>query len=202
MKAVQEEATSTLAQLGGASPDEKALSNPLFSVSKRIPWLSINLLTAFIASFVVGMFEGTIAKVTALAVLLPVVAGQSGNTGAQSMAVTMRGLALREIRPRHWLKIFFKEMRVGLLNGIAIAVLTGVAVFFWSKSIPLSLVIGTSMIISMIIASLAGGMIPIILTYFKKDPASSASVFLTTVTDVFGFLSFLGLATIFMKLLL
>ena len=198
---MQNQAISRMATLGGASLSEKALSPPFFSVGKRLPWLLINLLTAFIASAVVGFFEDTIAKVTALAVLLPVVAGQSGNTGAQAMAVTMRSLALREVRVKQWLKILFKELRVGFINGVAVAVVTGLCVYFWSQSFPLGVVMTVAMIFSMVIASLAGAAIPIILTSIGKDPAQSSSVILTTVTDVFGFLSFLGLATLFVKLL-
>lgn len=201
VKEVQGQALSSMASLGGASPSEQALSPPLFSVGKRLPWLLINLLTAFIASAVVGFFEGTIAKVTALAVLLPVVAGQSGNTGAQAMAVTMRGLALREVRVRQWMKMLFKELRVGFINGVVIAIVTGAAVYFWSQSLPLGLVMTAAMIVSMIIASIAGAAIPIILTAMGKDPAQSSSVLLTTVTDVMGFISFLGLATLFISLL-
>ena len=201
VQAVQDQATEALASMVGASPEERAMSPPIFSVKKRLPWLSINLLTAFIASAVVGVFEGTIAKVTALAVLLPVVAGQSGNTGAQAMAVTMRGLALREIRTKHWPKVLFKELRAGFINGVAIALFTGVSVFFWSKNPALGAVISVAMIFSMVVASMSGAAIPIILTAMGRDPAQSSSVILTTVTDVMGFLSFLGLATIFSSML-
>ena len=199
---VQNKAISSMASLGGASPSERALSPPFFSVGKRLPWLLINLITAFVASAVVGFFEATIAQVTALAVLLPVVAGQSGNTGAQAMAVTMRGLALREVRTRQWLRIIFKELRVGFLNGVAIAVVTGLSVYLWSKSMALGVVMTVAMVFSMVIASVAGAAIPIILTSMGRDPAQSSSVILTTVTDVMGFLSFLGLATLFVSLLL
>ncbi len=199
---MQKQAISRMATLGGASVAEKVMSPPIISVGKRLPWLLINLLTAFIASAVVGVFEGTIAKVTALAVLLPVVAGQSGNTGAQAMAVTMRGLALREVRVRQWIKILFKELRVGFVNGIVIAIVTGASVYFWSKSMPLGLVMTAAMVFSMITASISGAAIPMILTAMGKDPAQSSSVILTTVTDVMGFLSFLGLATLFVKLLI
>lgn len=199
---IQNQAISSMASMDGASPSERALSPPLFSVGKRLPWLLINLLTAFIASAVVGFFEVTIAQVTALAVLLPVVAGQSGNTGAQAMAVTMRGLALREVRTRQWIKIIFKELRVGLLNGMAISIVTGASVYFWSQSVALGLVMTAAMTFSMIIASVAGAAIPVILTALGRDPAQSSSVILTTVTDVMGFLSFLGLATIFISLLI
>ncbi len=198
---MQNQVLTRMATLGGASPSEKALSPPFFSVGKRLPWLLINLVTAFIASAVVGVFEGTIAKVTALAVLLPVVAGQSGNTGAQAMAVTMRGLALREVRVKQWLKVLFKEVRVGFINGVVVAVVTGASVYFWSKSFSLGLVMTVAMIFSMVIASLSGAAIPILLTSLGRDPAQSSSVILTTVTDVMGFLSFLGLATLFISFL-
>jgi len=179
------------------SADERALSPPMFAVKKRLPWLQVNLLTAFLAAFVVGLFENTIAQFTALAVLLPVVAGQSGNTGAQSLAVVMRGLALRDIRPRQWLKVSRKEVVVAFMNGVAVAVTTCLGVYMWSQSIGLTAVIGVSMIMAMTIAGFSGAIIPIILQSLNQDPAQSSSIILTTVTDVFGFLSFLGLATIF-----
>ena len=125
----------------GAGKEERALSSPWLAVRKRLPWLNINLVTAFIAAAVVGLFENTIAQFTALAVLLPVVAGQSGNTGAQALAVVMRGLALREIRPRHAPRVLFKEGLAGTLNGIAIALVTGAGVWVWSGSLGLSAVI-------------------------------------------------------------
>ena len=201
MRAVREEATVDLQTMVGVSKDERALSTPWFAVRKRLPWLNINLLTAFLAAAVVGLFESTIAKFTALAVLLPVVAGQSGNTGAQALAVTMRGLALREIRQRHSLRVLTKETVAGFLNGVAIAVVTCVGVYIWSGSLGLCFVIGLAMVISMVLAGLSGGAIPLVLTAFKQDPAQSGSIVLTTVTDIVGFFSFLGLATVFSTLL-
>ncbi len=201
VKASQEDATADLQTMVGASKDERALSPAWFSVRKRLPWLQINLLTAFMAAFVVGMFEETIARVTALAVLLPVVAGQSGNTGAQSLAVVMRGLALRDIRPSQWLKVSGKEVYVSFLNSLAIAFMACLAVALWSHSVGLTLVIGISMIVSMVIAGLSGAIIPLTLKALKQDPAQSSSIVLTTITDVVGFFSFLGLATIFSKFL-
>lgn len=197
----KEEATISMQTMVGASKDERALSPPMFAVRKRLPWLQINLLTAFLAAFVVGLFEDTIAKFTALAVLLPVVAGQSGNTGAQALAVVMRGLALRDIRPSQWLKVTLKESYVALINGVAVAATTCTAVFFWSGSGGLTMVIGVSMVISMVMAGFSGAIIPIILRALKQDPAQSSSIILTTVTDVAGFFSFLGLATLFSSLL-
>jgi len=193
----KEEATSSLQTMVGASKDERALSPPLFAVRKRLPWLQINLLTAFLAAFVVGLFEGTIAKYTALAILLPVVAGQSGNTGAQALAVVMRGLALRDIRPTQWMRVATKESYVALINGVAVAATTSAAVYVWSRSGGLTMVIGVSMVLPMVMAGFSGAVIPIILRALNQDPAQSSSIILTTVTDVAGFMSFLGLATLF-----
>jgi magnesium transporter len=201
IKAAQEEASSDMQAMVGVSRDERALSSPLFAMRKRLPWLNINLLTAFLAAAVVGLFENTIAQFTALAVLLPVVAGQSGNTGAQALAVIMRGLALREIRLRHWQRVLFKEVLAGALNGIAIATVTGIGVLLWSRSPGLALIIAVAMVLSMALAGLAGAAIPLLLTRLHQDPAQSASIILTTVTDVVGFFSFLGLATLFSNLL-
>lgn len=201
IQAAQEVAATDMQAMVGVSRDERALSSPLVAMRKRLPWLNINLLTAFLAAAVVGLFENTIAQFTALAVLLPVVAGQSGNTGAQALAVIMRGLALREIQVRHWRRVLLKEVLAGALNGIAIAIVTGLGVLIWSKSIGLALVIGVAMIISMALAGLSGGAIPLVLTRLGQDPAQSASILLTTVTDVVGFFSFLGLATLFSSLL-
>lgn len=196
VKAVQEDAAGDIAAMFGAGKEERALSSPMVAVKKRLPWLNINLLTAFLAAAVVGLFENTIAQFTALAVLLPVVAGQSGNTGAQALAVTMRGLALREVRARHWLPVAAKEAIAGALNGIAIALVTSLGVFVWSRSFGLTLVIFLAMILSMVIAGVAGAAIPMVLSAMRQDPAQSGSIILTTVTDVMGFFSFLGLATV------
>lgn len=199
--AVEQETTLDIQTMVGASRDERALSPATFAVSKRLPWLQINLLTAFLAASVVGLFEGTIAKYTALAVLLPVVAGQSGNSGAQALAVTMRGLVLREISLRHWPKVVFKEVNVGLLNGLAVAATTALGVYVWSRSLGLVMVISAAMVISMVAAGFAGALVPITLQRFGQDPAQSSSIILTTVTDVVGFFSFLGIATLFSDLL-
>lgn len=195
--AAQEEATLDLQAMFGAGRDERALSKVSFAIRKRLPWLEINLATAFLAATVVGLFEDTIAQVTALAVFLPVVAGQSGNTGSQALAVTMRGLALREIRSRHWLKVGMKEISVGFFNGLAVALTTSLVVYLWMSSFALAAVIGAAMVLSMVIAGMSGALIPIILQSMGQDPAQSSSIVLTTITDVVGFLSFLGLASIF-----
>jgi magnesium transporter len=201
LAAAEEEASLDMQTMVGVSKEERALSKVSFAVRKRLPWLQINLATAFLAASVVGLFEETIAKFTALAVLLPVVAGQSGNTGAQALVVTMRGIALREINVRHWPRVTLKELSVGVLNGVAVSVVTCLGVFAWSGSAGLCLVIGVAMVTSMAIAGAAGGAIPLMLDALGQDPAQSSSIVLTTITDVVGFFSFLGLATIFSSML-
>jgi len=201
LKTLEEAASVDIQMMVGAGREERALSEPQFAVRKRLPWLWINLATAFLASAVVGLFESTIAQFTALAVLLPVVAGQSGNSGAQALAVTMRGLALREISTRHWFRVLFKEVNVGVINGLAIALTTGASVLLWSGNTGLALVIGIAMVLSMVAAGAAGAVIPIALTRLGQDPAQSSTIILTTVTDVAGFLSFLGIASLLSQLL-
>ncbi len=201
IEAVKEEVSAEIQTMVGVSKEERALSSSFTAVRRRLPWLQINLLTAFLAAAVVGVFEDTIARFTALAVLLPVVAGQSGNTGAQALAVTMRGLALREIAVRDWLRVLVKETSAGFMNGLAVAATTGAGVYVWSGSIGLLLVIVLSMVLSMIAAGAAGALVPIILVRLRQDPAQASSIILTTVTDVAGFFSFLGIATLLAGLL-
>jgi magnesium transporter len=196
VKTAQQDVAADIQAMVGASRSERALSRVSFAVRARLPWLEINLATAFLAAAVVGLFESTIAQFTALAVLLPVVAGQSGNTGAQALAVTMRGLALREIRVGQWPRITRKEATVAFVNSLAVAATTAAGVWLWSGSEGLAAVIGLSMVLSMVAAGLAGATIPILLTSLGQDPAQSASIILTTVTDVVGFASFLGIATL------
>ncbi|HEX9565765.1 MAG TPA: magnesium transporter [Gemmatimonadaceae bacterium] len=196
LSATQRDATIDLQTMVGVSEDEMALSSAFFAVRKRLPWLQINLVTAFLAAAVVGLFEDTIARFTALAVLLPVVAGQSGNTGQQALAVTMRGLALREIRPRHWFRIARKELAAALVNGVAVALVTAFGVYVWSRSMGIAGVIGAAMVCSMVIAGFAGASVPMALQLLRQDPAASSSIVLTTITDVMGFLTFLGFATL------
>lgn len=197
----EEDAVADMQSMVGASREERALSPVSFAVRNRLPWLQINLATAFLASAVVGIFEETLAQFTALAVLLPVVAGQSGNTGAQSLAVTMRGLTLHEIGLRQWMRVVGKEATTGLVNGIAVAIVTMIGVYVWSGSLGLCAVIGLAMVMSMTIAGIAGAGVPLVLSAVGQDPARSSSIVLTTVTDIMGFFSFLGLATLFSRFL-
>jgi magnesium transporter len=200
-EAIESVANADLQKMVGVSADERALSTALFAVSRRLPWLHINLLTAFLAAAVVGLFSDLIAQFTALAVLLPVVAGQSGNAGSQALAVTIRGIALKEINIRDWRRVLKKECIVGLINGGALAVSCGLGVYLWSKSIGLSIVIAIAMVLSLLSAGIAGALVPIILTKIGKDPATASSIILTTVTDVTGFFAFLGTATLMTSLI-
>ncbi|HEX6273238.1 MAG TPA: magnesium transporter [Polyangiaceae bacterium] len=195
VEAARQAATDDFQQMVGAGKEERALSPALFAVKNRLPWLLINLVTGFLAATVVATFDRVIAQLTALAVLMPVVAGQAGNTGAQALAVTVRGLSLREIRVGHVLRVLSKEIRAAALNGIAIAFVTAASTFVWSGNAPLALVIGVSMVVSMVVAATAGAAVPIVLTALKRDPASASSIFLTMITDITGFSSFLGLAS-------
>lgn len=200
-QAAEEAATAGIQRMVGASADERALSKPLFAVKRRLVWLHINLLTAFLAAAVVGLFESTIAQFTALAILLPVVAGQSGNAGSQALAVTMRGLALREVSTLHWRQVLLKELQIGVINGSALAVTCGLGVWVWSQSWGLALVIAIAMLTAMIMAGISGALVPMVLSRLGQDPATASSIILTTVTDVSGFLAFLGTATLLAGLL-
>jgi magnesium transporter len=199
--AVREDAFTDFQKMVGAGEDERALSPVSEVVRKRLPWLYVNLATAFFAAAVVGIFEGTIERVTALAVLLPVVAGQGGNTGAQSLAIVMRGLALRELVPGTTRRLLVKEGMAATLNGAAVALGTGLAVYLWDGRWGLVLVIALAMVVNMAAAGLSGAAIPLVLRGLGRDPAQSASIFLTTVTDVVGFAAFLGFAALFMPML-
>jgi magnesium transporter len=201
LEAVEQEAFEDVQKMVGAGADERALSPVSIVVRKRLPWLYVNLATAFAAAAVVGLFEGTIERVTALAVLMPIVAGQGGNTGAQALAVMIRGLALRELGPGAARRVVAKELAAGLVNGLAVAAVTAAAVWLWDGRASLALVIGLAMVVNMAAAGLFGAVIPLVLAALGRDPAQSSSIFLTTVTDCVGFAAFLGFASLFLPLL-
>ncbi|NIP37938.1 MAG: magnesium transporter [Candidatus Dadabacteria bacterium] len=198
----QEEASEDILKMFGVGSDERAFSPLSFSLKKRLPWLHINLATAFLAASVVALFEGIIAKITVLAVFLPIVAGQGGNAGSQSLAVVMRGLVMREISPRESKKMLLKEGKIGLLNGFVIGIVTALIAWLWKGNPYLGLVIGLAMIVNLVAAGLSGAFIPLTLKALGQDPAQSSSIILTTVTDVVGFFAFLGFAVIFQNLLI
>ena len=168
------------------------------STQKRFIWLFLNLLTAILASVVISLFGASIEKMVALAVLMPIVASMGGNAGTQTLTLTVRSLATKELVDRNRKKIFFKEISISILNGFIFAILTSLATILWFNDVSLALIVGAAMIINIISAGLFGFLIPYLLNYFKIDPALASSVFVTTITDVFGFLSFLGLASIFL----
>jgi len=197
IQGIQDDVSGNLQRMFGAGKEERAFSTLKFSLSKRLPWLHVNLATAFLAAFVVAMFEGVIAKLTILAVFLPVVAGQGGNAGAQSLAVVMRGIVMREIPEGKRLALVMKEARLGAINGIVIGVVTAAVAWVWYGNPYLGLVIGLGMLINLVCAGISGSSIPLLMKKIGIDPAQSSSIILTTVTDVVGFVAFLGLAVLF-----
>ena len=201
IQGVQENVTRDIQKMFGAGGDEKVFSKITFSLQKRLPWLHVNLATAFMAAAVVALFEGIIAKLTVLAVFLPVVAGQGGNAGAQSLAVVMRGIVMREIPKDKHVSLIIKEGKIGAINGAVIGIVTALVAWVWKGSPYLGLVIGLGMLVNLICAGLSGAAIPLFMKRIGIDPAQSSSIILTTVTDIIGFLSFLGFAVMFQNFL-
>lgn len=191
---VKEEAEEDVLKLAGVQ-DEEITDNALKITKKRFIWLLINLFTAVIASRVIGLFDGNIEKVVALAILMPIVASMGGNAATQTLAVTIRLLATKELTADNIFKIINKEFYVGFLNGLLFSIISAAFVFFWFYDFKLSILIGISMIINMIFAGLSGIIVPTLLDKYKIDPAVASTVFVTTITDIIGFLSFLGLAS-------
>ena len=194
---IKDEATEDVYRLAGVSGDDRVFTSAIDSLRKRVPWLLVNLGTAFLAAWVVSRFEDTIGLVTALAVFMPVVAGMGGNAATQTLTVIVRGIALGELTWSNTRKALFKEAAVGIGNGLACG-LIGAAIVWATKGSPmLGLILAMAMIINMFVAATAGTLIPLLLRALKVDPALASAVFITTLTDVFGFLSFLGLARLF-----
>jgi len=189
---IDEEAEEDIMRLGGVREDD-LYSATLDTTKQRFSWLFINLLTAIMASVVIGFFQGNIEQVVALAVLMPIVASMGGNAGTQTLTVAVRALATKELTSTNAMRQIGKEILVGVINGVVFAVLMGAVAWGWFSSPGLGLVIGLAMIVNMIVAGLFGAIIPIALDRRGIDPAVASSVFLTTVTDVVGFMVFLGL---------
>jgi len=194
IKIAEAEAGADMQRMFGAGGDERALSPVSFSIRARLGWLQVNLATAFLAAAVVSIFEATIHRITALAVLQSIVAGQGGNAGAQALAVVIRGLAVGELKRGQAWRVMMKEATLGLVNGIAVALVASAAVFAWYREWGLAAVMAAAMVINMVTAGVAGSGIPILMKALGRDPAQSSSIIMTTFTDVIGFLSFLGLA--------
>ncbi len=198
---LKDEATEDLYRLAGVSGDERIETPAFEALRKRLPWLGINLVTAFLAASVVAAFEDTISQATALAVFMPIVAGMGGNAATQTLTVIVRGLALGELSWANARKALFKEAAIGLGNGVILGVVAALVAWGTKGNPVLGLLLGMAMVCNMFVASTAGTLVPLGLKALKVDPALASSVFITTFTDVVGFASFLGLATIFLRFL-
>jgi magnesium transporter len=198
---IKDEATEDIMHLAGVSGDERAFTPAGESLRKRLPWLGVNLVTAFMAASVVALFETTISRITALAVFMPIVAGMGGNAATQTLTVIVRGIALGELSWGNSRKALIKEAMVGVGNGVVLGLVAAVVAWVTRGNPVLGLVLCAAMIINMFVAATAGTLVPLGLRAVNVDPALASSVFITTLTDVFGFFSFLGLATVFMRYL-
>ena len=192
---LKEEAQEDVLRLAGVG-NEEITDSVIKKTKRRFNWLLLNLFTALLATLVIKMFEATIEQVVALAVLMPIVASMGGNAGTQTLAVTIRAIATKELSSRNFSKVVVKEFIIGILNGIIFAVITGAIIQLWFKDTNLTILIAVAMILNMMVAGLFGILIPVTLKKFKIDPALASSVFVTTITDVIGFLSFLGLGAL------
>ena len=192
---IREQAEHQALGAAGLDEDEDLFSPVRRAVRGRLLWLSVNMCTAFLAAWVIGQFEATIERIVALAVLMPIVAGMGGNAGTQVLTLMVRGLALGQVGSSNARVLLWKEVRVGMINGLLLGTVVGLVAFAWFREWPLSLVIGAALTINLCAAALAGVLVPLTLKRLNIDPALAGGVVLTTVTDVIGFLSFLGLAT-------
>lgn len=195
MDVLDEEAEEDLKLLAGVG-DESLTDTVLDTTRQRFPWLAVNLLTAIVASIVIAQFSGVIEAIVALAVLMPIVASMGGNAATQTMAVAVRALATKDLTPSNAFRVVRREVMVGLLNGLVFAVIIGIVGLIWFGSPMLGVVLGMAMIVNLLVAGMAGILIPIVLDKLKIDPALASGAFVTTVTDVVGFFAFLGLAAI------
>lgn len=196
LKLIEKQSINNLREFAGVSEEEDVLDPALIKVKNRYKWLIINLATAFLAASVVSFFQKTISAFVLLAVYMPIVAGMGGNAGTQTMAVVVRGLALKKIDLKTSKRVIINEILAGGINGIINGVLVAIVAILWNKNPMLGLITGLAMVINLIIAGFFGAIIPLVMQKFGKDPASSATIFITTATDVFGFFTFLGLASI------
>lgn len=199
---INEEHTEDMLLMGGASAEEDIDSTVGESIRMRLPWLAINLVTAFAASFIVSMFEGTIAQVTALAAAMPIVTGMGGNAGSQQLAIMIRAIALDEIDMEDALPLVMKQVFVGVFNGAVIGFLAGIVLYFMYGNPYLGIIIFIAMIFNLVMAAFVGVMVPMILEKLNLDPALASAIFITTATDIFGFFVFLGMATLLIEKLL
>lgn len=192
---IQEEADEDLRALAGVGSDEELSDTVGYTARSRLPWLAVNLGTAFVSASIIGLFEGTIEKMVALAVLMPIVASMGGNAGTQTMTVAVRALATKDLSSHNARRIVSREVLVGLLNGVTLACMLGLIAGLWFANVHLGMVISVALVLNMIAAGLFGILIPLAISKLKLDPAVASGVFVTMVTDTVGFFSFLGLAT-------
>jgi magnesium transporter len=192
---IDEEAEEDLMALAGVS-DGSIRSSIIETLRARSSWLMLNLMTAVLASLVIGMFEGTIEKIVALAVLMPIVASMGGNAGTQTVTVAVRAIAMREFSPKTAIAFGMRELFVGVLNGVVFAVIAAVLSYIWFRQLDVSLILGFAMLINLVVAGISGTLVPLLLLRTGVDPAVASSVFITTITDVIGFFVFLGLAAL------
>jgi len=196
LEIVEEEASEDILRMAGVSEDER-LATPIFqSVKRRIIWLNVNLLTAFLSSTVVAYFEDTISRIVVLATLMPIVAGLGGNAGTQSVTVVIRNIATGDLTFSNWWEAVHKEFVIGCINGIVLGSITGIMIYLVKGNLVLGFVVGSAMLVNMLVASLTGSLVPILLKAIRIDPAIASSIFVTAMTDVCGFFFFLGLATV------
>ena len=196
IKLINKESTRELYESAGVSEEEN-VNDPVYKkVKSRYKWLILNLATAFLAASVVGLFKDTISSFVLLAAYMPVVAGMGGNAGTQTLAVVVRGLALKEIELRAARKVIINEIVAGGINGIITGFLVAIVALIFNQSLLLGLITGVAIVFNLMISGLFGTIVPLIMKHFKKDPASSATIFITTATDVLGFFTFLGLASL------
>lgn len=198
LELIHSEVEGDMLQMAGLDEDEDLMSPVLPAARRRMFWLGLNLLTAFLASWVIGQFQATIDQLVALAVLMPIVASMGGIAGSQTLTLAIRGLALGQITPSNRLWLAQKEIIISLLNGVVWALSVALLAWFWFDQIGIAVIIAVAMILNLLVASIAGISIPLILDRMGIDPALSGAVILTTVTDVVGFVTFLGLATLFL----
>ncbi|MBW2975733.1 magnesium transporter [Candidatus Woesearchaeota archaeon] len=191
-----EEATEDMLRIAGVHPDESVFDPWRKSLKSRLPWLMVNLLTVMIAALVVYLFEGTLQKVIILAAFLPVIAGMGGNAGTQTLTLVVRSIALNQLNLDNYKKVLFKEILLGLINGLVTGVITAVIAYFWIGNFMIGVVITLAMVINLVVAALVGTCIPLLLKFFKIDPAVASCIFITTFTDIIGFFSLLGIASL------
>lgn len=196
LKIIQDRKASSLYDFAGIRPEESVTDSARSKVNNRYQWLIINLATGFLAAFTIGMFEDTLSSYVLLAIYMPIVAGMGGNAATQTLAVQVRGIALKQIELKTVWRTLKSELGAGLINGLITGVLVAIVVIFLNHDVRLAIVLAVAMVANLLVAAFFGTIVPLIMEKLGKDPAASATIFITTATDVLGFLAFLGLASL------